>query len=179
MTLRIVRRFSNMPLFGEAIREQFVERVQQEHTCWSVETADPSMNASKNVKKSCAVLIPLVNIRDKPCMLFTQRALILRNYRGAVCFPGGHLEPNECPEQGALRESFEEIGLHHEKVNVWGKLRPVYNSHLKCQVTPVVGMIKEDDLKKLKAEFNEVRSVFVVSVGELCSNKSYTKFKFG
>lgn len=36
--------------------------------------------------------------------------------------PGGHLDPNEIPSDGAIREAFEETGLHIELIqqeNVW------------------------------------------------------------
>ncbi|VDD85782.1 unnamed protein product [Enterobius vermicularis] len=168
-----------MPLFGKMIREHFVERAELEHTCWTSKTVTTTEASKKSENKGCAVLIPLVNIRDQPCMLFTQRALSLKNYSGAVCFPGGKLEADENPEQGALRESYEEIGLDMNKVDIWGKLDPVYNGDLNCRVTPVVGMLENVDLKKLKAQYSEVRTVFVVTVDELCSNKSYTRLKKG
>ena len=81
--------------------------------------------------------------------------------------------------QGALRESFEEIGLDVQKVEVWGKLKPVFNKSLMCLVTPVVGMLKDVDLMSLKAQCGEVRALFVVTVDELCFNSASTKFKRG
>lgn len=96
------RKFTTMPLFGKMIREHFVERAELEHTCWTSKTVTTTEASKKSENKGCAVLIPLVNIRDQPCMLFTQRALSLKNYSGAVCFPGGKLEADENPEQVTL-----------------------------------------------------------------------------
>lgn len=88
--------------------------------------------------------------------------------------------PNRIPSfKGALRESYEEIGLDTSKVDIWGKLNPVYNADLKCHVTPVVGMLRNVNLNNLKAQFSEVRTIFVVTVNELCSKKVYAKFKKG
>lgn len=108
MTLlrKFTRRLTSIPLFSDTVREQFVERTRQQHSGWdfNMPTIERTFKATNS---SCAVLIPLINIRCQPCMLFTQRALLLRNYRGAVCFPGGKLKPDENPEQVTIKLSLE------------------------------------------------------------------------
>lgn len=65
-----------------------------------------------------AVLIPLVPGAEGTDVLFEVRALHLDKQPGEVCFPGGHIEPGESPEDAALRETCEELALHPEQVMI-------------------------------------------------------------
>lgn len=44
----------------------------------------------------------------------------MRNDDHKYTFPGGHLKPNELPEVGAIRELFEETGLHAHNLDYLG-----------------------------------------------------------
>jgi 8-oxo-dGTP pyrophosphatase MutT (NUDIX family) len=46
-----------------------------------------------------------------PALLLTRRALTLRRHAGQWALPGGRLDPGETPEETALRELEEEVGL--------------------------------------------------------------------
>ena len=55
-----------------------------------------------------AVLLPLVEQDGKLCLLYETRAETLVGHQpGEVCFPGGHIEVGETPEQCALLETEE------------------------------------------------------------------------
>ena len=59
-----------------------------------------------------AVLIPLVLKEDGLSVLLTQRTNHLRDHAGQISFPGGRMDPeDQSPDDTALRESQEEIGL--------------------------------------------------------------------
>lgn len=60
---------------------------------------------------------------------------------GQVSFPGGKREEGETPEQNALREMEEEIGLSRHEVTVLGQLSEVYIPPSNMLVTPFIGMI--------------------------------------
>lgn len=79
--------------------------------------------------------------------------------------------------QAALRESAEEIGLDSKNVEIWGHLRAMYTRNLVNIVTPVVGLLHDVNLNALTVQSEEVRSVFAVSVEELCSCHQYTRFR--
>jgi 8-oxo-dGTP pyrophosphatase MutT (NUDIX family) len=58
-----------------------------------------------------------------------------------VAFPGGRADPQDTsPEQTALREASEEIGLRPQDVRILGRLQD-YLTITNYQVTPVVGVI--------------------------------------
>ena len=73
-------------------------------------------------RRSYAVLVPLVEREDGIRVLYEVRAMTLRRQPGEVCFPGGHIEVGETPEQCALRETEEELGIPMDKIRVLGRL---------------------------------------------------------
>jgi 8-oxo-dGTP pyrophosphatase MutT (NUDIX family) len=89
-----------------------------------------------------AVLVPLVEHEAGMTVLLTQRPGHLKSHPGQISFPGGKTEPHDdTPEDTALRETEEEIGLPREKVDLVGRLgQRTTGSGFK--VTPVVGLIK-------------------------------------
>lgn len=62
-----------------------------------------------------SVLVPLVEGEGGLSLLYEVRAGSLRRQPGEVCFPGGRLEGAESPEECALRETWEELGIPREK----------------------------------------------------------------
>lgn len=69
-----------------------------------------------------AVLVPLLRRADGLHLLYEVRAAALRRQPGEVCFPGGKLEPGEAPLECALRETWEELGLAREHIEVLAPL---------------------------------------------------------
>ncbi len=93
----------------------------------------------KNV--DAAVLVPIVEERDSPAVLLTQRAEHLRLHGGQVSFPGGKVEQGDDDVvQTALRETNEEIGIDSRYVEVMGRL-DYYTTLSGFRVTPVVGLV--------------------------------------
>lgn len=88
-----------------------------------------------------AVLVPLVRREPGPTVLLTQRTAHLRDHAGQVSFPGGRTERSDAsPEETALREAEEEVGLHRRHVDILGRL-PTFFTITGFVVTPVVAVI--------------------------------------
>ena len=93
--------------------------------------------------RHAAVLIPIIEKDDGLHILYTRRAETLAEHRGQVSFPGGAWEVDDVDLIAtALRETWEEIGLPPDKVQVLGYLsdRALVTGYL---VTPVVGYIRQ------------------------------------
>jgi len=107
-----------------------------------------------------AVLIPLLLREEGLSVLLTQRTNHLRDHAGQISFPGGRMDPEDhTPDETALRESEEEIGLHRDNVEIIGYL-PQYLTVSGYSVTPVVGLV-QPQAEYVLDEF-EVADVFEV-----------------
>jgi len=94
--------------------------------------------------RPAAVLTPLVSINNEWHFLFTKRTEDLEHHRGQVSFPGGSLEEDEPCESGALRETFEEIGIPAHAIEVVGFLHDI-RTPSRYVITPVVGVVHSID----------------------------------
>ncbi len=94
----------------------------------------------------------------------TLRASHLNSHASQISFAGGGLEPDETPEQGALREAYEEIGLRADSVRIIGRLDPVL-SPVGFRVFPVLGVLQNEP--ELQPDPNEVEEILVVPLGQL------------
>ena len=74
---------------------------------------------------------------DAPALLLTRRAETLRSHAGQWAFPGGRIDAGETPEQAALRELAEEVGVVLETSAVLGRLDD-YATRSGYVITPVV-----------------------------------------
>ena len=100
------------------------------------------MRIVDNTLVSAAVLVPVFFHDNEYHLLFTKRTDRLRDHKGQICFPGGRCE--DCDESSletALRESFEEIGLDPEKVDIIGALDDKPTMHTNYLITPYTGYI--------------------------------------
>ena len=109
-----------------------------------------------------AVLVPLYQDHGRWHLLYTRRTESVDSHRGQVSFPGGQIEVQDAgPEQAALREAQEEIGLAPESVEVLGSLDSLLTV-TQFLVTPVVGLIPWPTTLHLNSE--EVAATFGVSL---------------
>src|SRR6185312_2537635 len=91
---------------------------------------DPSSDGFSEVElteetrlKCAAVLVPLVWHDEEWHLLYTRRTDTVESHKGQVSFPGGACDEDEkTPEETALREAEEEIGLSPNNVRVLGRL---------------------------------------------------------
>lgn len=97
--------------------------------------------------KPAAVLVPLLralvgdNGMEGWHLLLTRRSDRLAEHSGQVAFPGGRCDPDDLtPEATALREAYEEIGLHPNQVKILGRLPNMWTI-TNYSITPVVAVI--------------------------------------
>jgi 8-oxo-dGTP pyrophosphatase MutT (NUDIX family) len=75
--------------------------------------------------------------RDDGALILTRRSLKLKNHAGQWALPGGSVDAGEDPEDTALRELAEEVGLVLPRENVIGRLDD-FATRSRFVVTPVV-----------------------------------------
>ncbi len=87
----------------------------------------------------------------------THLVLIVRNSFGVhssqIAFPGGKYETEDIDfEATALRETYEEIGIHPEKINVIQAFTKVYIPPSNFEVHPFLGISKTELIFELQEE---------------------------
>lgn len=92
--------------------------------------------------KDAAVLIPVVDHGEESSVLLTKRTEALRSHSGQVAFPGGRIDAEDAsPEDAALREAMEEVGLERRFVEVVGRM-PDYVSGSGFRIAPVLAVVR-------------------------------------
>ncbi len=82
-----------------------------------------------------ATVVP--NDADEACFVLTRRASRPGRHAGQWALPGGRAEPGEAPEDTALRELYEEVGVSATRADVLGFLDD-YETRSGFVITPVV-----------------------------------------
>lgn len=112
-----------------------------------------------------AVLFVIQETAEGMSILLTQRADKLRHHGGEVAFPGGMWEESDqFPVDTALRESYEEVNLPADSVEIMGQLPPTW-SRTGTEVTPIVAWLKSP--VDLKANIEETQAIFWLPVSYL------------
>jgi 8-oxo-dGTP pyrophosphatase MutT (NUDIX family) len=100
----------------------------------------------------------------RACFLITRRSEGLRNHPGQWALPGGRIDPGESPEETALRELHEEIGLELAAGDALGRLDD-FVTRSGFVITPVVFWGGES--RAFAPNPEEVAAVYSVPVDDL------------
>lgn len=133
--------------------------------------------------KPAAVLIPLVikpgaqeielssprstvSISTASEVILTVRSHTVEHHKGQISFPGGMFEPHDDTlENTALRETFEEIGLNPQQVEIIAELPEIPTVATQFRVTPFVGLIREAPM--LTPNHEEIGEILHVPLAHL------------
>ncbi len=119
-----------------------------------------------------SAVMALFFLKDNEWQLLTiKRTEDGKAHSGQVSFPGGRQDPSdEDAKDTALRETFEEIGVAPDAIDVIGALSPLYIVVSNFQVFPYVGILKENGNYNISV--NEVTRVLEIPLNDLFSSKA-------
>ena len=93
--------------------------------------------------RPAAVLVAVTERAEEPGILLLHRPSNMRAHPGQIAFPGGKIDPGETPEEAALREAWEELGIHERDVRIIGT-SDLYRTHSGYEITPVLASVPPD-----------------------------------
>ena len=120
-----------------------------------------------------SVLLPLVEKHGEPHVLYELRSQDLDVQPGEACFPGGAIEDGETPEEAALRETAEELGLPVESIEIITELDYLVTHH-NLMIHCFLGVIDEGALDAAAVNTDEVAEFFLVPLVWLLENRPAT-----
>ena len=130
----------------------------------------PEKGLTNMIQSSVLMLIFPEDGELKTCLI--RRPANMRNHGGQIAFPGGRFEPSDIDlVRTALRESFEEIGLNDESIEVLGALTPIYVQVSNFTINPIIGWCEK--LPRLQIDNQEVDELFIIPFKRLFHPKSF------
>ena len=148
--------------------EQIIERLRRPSAEGLPARGDHDLNPGMEPAQTltpAAVLVPLVAHPDGLTAMFTQRTDHLLHHAGQISFPGGHMDPgDDTPEETALRETEEEVGLDRRHVEIVGRLDQ-YVTRTGFSISPVVALVTPPF--EINPDPEEVDEVFEVPLSFL------------
>ena len=138
-----------------------------------------SINIPDKNPKQSAVLMLIYPKNDIPHFTLIQRTAYKGTHGGQISFPGGKQEAEESLKETALRETFEEIGVAPDKIQVLGEITQIYIPPSNFLVSPFVGFVDFEPV--FTPEVKEVEEIIEVKISDLTddSNIKQKKIKVG
>ena len=134
-----------------------------------------SINIPDKNPKQSAVLMLIYPKNDIPHFTLIQRTAYKGTHGGQISFPGGKQEAEESLKETALRETFEEIGVTPDKVQVLGEITQIYVPPSNFLVSPFIGFVDFEPV--FTPEVKEVEEIIEVKVSDLIDNEKIKQKK--
>ncbi|MBN2339794.1 MAG: CoA pyrophosphatase [Acidobacteria bacterium] len=112
----------------------------KEHIRLTLSNLEPR-TLTKGFRRQAAVLIPVYEREGECHLLLTRRTDQVETHKGQISFPGGMQEEGEDLLRTALRETYEEVGIAEDRVEVLGRFHD-YVSITEYRVTPFAAFLR-------------------------------------
>ncbi|MDG2275752.1 MAG: CoA pyrophosphatase [Flavobacteriaceae bacterium] len=121
---------------------------------------DDKKITATNPKIAAVLALFYPNNNNNTSLLLTKRASYNGPHSNQISFPGGKIEKSDNNlSQTALRETFEEVGVSQEKVEILREITNVYIPPSNFLVTPFIGITKTKPMFKVNSEVAEIIEV--------------------
>ena len=148
-------------MLSELNKNQIIQNFQLQQTVdYHQETMKRVAHIPRRSLRKASVLIGFVERGTGLNIIFTRRAQHLKHHPGQISFPGGKYEDSDNSLlQTALRETYEEVGIHEREITIFGQMPELITiSHFK--VTPFLAFVAPN--YNTNIDLNEVDEVFEV-----------------
>jgi len=90
---------------------------------------------------SVLLLLYIENQELNACLI--KRPSHMKHHAGQIALPGGRIEKGETALETALRETWEEIGITGDQIEILGSLSEIYVQVSRFQIHPFVGWLNK------------------------------------
>jgi len=147
--LKNIEVFKNTQLPGIEAQFKLAPKMRLEYNAKKIEANNPKIAAV------LALLYP--NQNNEVSLLLTKRANYIGTHSGQISFPGGKFEKSDLNlKETALRETFEEVGIFQEKIDIVREITEVYIPPSNFSVTPFIGILNDIPVFKLNSEVAKI-----------------------
>ncbi|MGB4438310.1 MAG: CoA pyrophosphatase [Sedimentibacter sp.] len=116
-----------------------------------------------------SVLVPLIEINGQLNLIYEVRSKTIRQ-PGEISFPGGRIEECESPVDAAMRETWEELGIKKENIEILAEL-DYATSKSGSFVYSFLGYIKNIKATEIVYSHDEVSELFCVPLSFFLENQ--------
>ena len=124
--------------------------------------------------KLAGVMILLYpKVDDIYFVLIERQGHPLDPHQHQISLPGGKKELNETLEQTAIRETFEEIGVHPDFIQTMAPLSTVFVGVSNFLIHPFIGFVK--DTPNFTPQLDEVKMLLEIPLNHLLADENIKK----
>ena len=118
--------------------------------------------AASNPKKAAVLALFYPNKKGETCFLLTQRASYKGTHSAQISFPGGKIEKTDKNlKETAIRETFEEVGISKENINVIREITDVYIPPSNFLATPFIAFSEKKPTLTINHEVDHTFDVLL------------------
>jgi 8-oxo-dGTP pyrophosphatase MutT (NUDIX family) len=172
--LKHIEAVKNTKLPGIEAQFKLAPKLRLNYNAKKIKANDPKIAAV------LALFYP--NQNNEVTLLLTKRANYNGTHSGQISFPGGKVEQSDLNlKQTALRETYEEVGIIDEDIEVIREFTEVYIPPSNFLVTPFIGIIYNKPVFKVNSEVAKIievpfsKLIDETSIGSIKITNSYMK----
>ena len=172
--LKHIETLKNTKLPGIEAQFKLAPKLRLNYNAKKIKANDPKIAAV------LALFYP--NQNNEVTLLLTKRANYNGTHSGQISFPGGKVEQSDLNlKQTALRETFEEVGIIDEDIEVIREFTEVYIPPSNFLVTPFIGIIYNKPIFKVNSEVAKIievpfsKLIDETNIGSIKITNSYMK----
>ncbi|WP_166387329.1 NUDIX hydrolase [Polaribacter sp. 11A2H] len=136
---------------------------------------DADKITENNPRKAAVLALFYPNLKNETCFLLTQRASYKGIHSAQISFPGGKKDKTDSDLlKTALRETFEEVGVAEESIEIIRELTDVYIPPSNFLATPFLGYANQQPNFNLNYE---VEQTIEVLLRDLLCETNFTAIK--